>query len=95
MLEMSRKFRGLEIDDDYRRVRCGRKWFPLTESEYAVLSSLAQGGTKTRDQLLTAIGGSNYAPTTRTIDQHIVRLRKKIGKNRITTVHSIGYCLRP
>ena len=50
----------------------------------------------TRDCLLNAVWGIEYYGTTRTLDQHIAQLRKKIETNPnqpdlITTVHGIGY----
>ena len=49
-----------------------------------------------RDQLLNAVWGIDYYGTTRTLDQHIAQLRKKIEKDPsnpslIKTVHRIGY----
>lgn len=50
----------------------------------------------TRDQLLNEVWGVDYYGTTRTLDQHIVQLRKKIESQpntpkTILTVHGIGY----
>ncbi len=49
-----------------------------------------------RDNILNAIWGIDYFGTTRTLDQHIAQLRKKIEKDPskpcfITTVHGVGY----
>ena len=49
-----------------------------------------------RDQLLNAVWGIDYYGTTRTLDQHIAQLRKKIEKDPsnpclIKTVHRVGY----
>jgi DNA-binding response OmpR family regulator len=49
-----------------------------------------------RDSLLNAVWGVDYFGTTRTLDQHIARLRKKIetdprAPSLITTVHGVGY----
>ncbi len=49
-----------------------------------------------RDNLLNAVWGIDYLGTTRTLDQHIAQLRKKIEKDSskpdvITTVHGVGY----
>jgi len=54
----------------------------------------------TRDQLLNGVWGQNYLGTTRTLDQHVARLRKKIepspGRPRyIQTIHGIGYRYSP
>jgi DNA-binding response OmpR family regulator len=50
----------------------------------------------TRDQLLNGVWGVNYLGTTRTLDQHVARLRKKVEPDPahprlIRTVHGVGY----
>lgn len=54
------------------------------------------GEVLSRDDILNAIWGIDYLGTTRTLDQHIAKLRKKIEENpahpvTITTVHGVGY----
>ncbi len=49
-----------------------------------------------RDTILNRVWGIDYPGTTRTLDQHIAMLRKKVEENPgtpavITTVHGIGY----
>jgi len=49
-----------------------------------------------RNRLLNAVWGIDYYGTTRTLDQHIAQLRKKIEPDPrcpsiITTVHGVGY----
>ncbi len=56
----------------------------------------ATGEVLSRNDLLNAAWGIDYFGTTRTLDQHIVQLRKKIEPNptqpeTIETVHGIGY----
>jgi DNA-binding response OmpR family regulator len=53
----------------------------------------------TRNDLLNAAWGVDYFGTTRTLDQHIAQLRKKIEADPATpdfllTVHGVGYKLR-
>ena len=53
-----------------------------------------------RDFLLDKVWGIDYPGTTRTLDQHIAQLRKKIEDQAsspriITTVHGIGYRYKP
>jgi DNA-binding response OmpR family regulator len=53
-----------------------------------------------RDFLLDKVWGIDYSGTTRTLDQHIAQLRKKIEDHAadpkvITTVHGIGYRYQP
>ncbi len=56
------------------------------------------GEVLSRDRLLSEVWGYNYYGTTRTLDQVIVQLRKKLGDNAddpkyLLTVHSVGYKL--
>jgi len=56
------------------------------------------GEVLSRDRLLNEVWGYNYYGTTRTIDQVIVQLRKKLGDGadapkHLLTVHSVGYKL--
>ncbi|UCC95451.1 MAG: response regulator transcription factor [Candidatus Omnitrophota bacterium] len=44
-----------------------------------------------RKELLEHVWGYQVVPSTRTVDAHIVSLRKKIGKKYITTIHGKGY----
>ena len=54
------------------------------------------GRVLSRDEILDAVWGINYFGTTRTLDQHVARVRKKIEKDPanprfLTTVHGVGY----
>jgi DNA-binding response OmpR family regulator len=56
------------------------------------------GEVLSRDRLLSEIWGYNYFGTTRTLDQVIVQLRKKLGDHadkpkHLLTVHGVGYRL--
>ncbi len=58
------------------------------------------GEVLSRDRLLNEVWGYNYSGTTRTLDQVIVQLRKKLGDNgddpkHLVTVHGVGYKLTP
>src|SRR5207249_6275635 len=58
------------------------------------------GEVLSRDRLLNEVWGYNYYGTTRTLDQVIVQLRKKLGDNggeakHLLTVHGVGYKLAP
>jgi len=55
-----------------------------------------QGEVLSRNDLLNAAWGVDYFGTTRTLDQHIAQLRKKIEPDPatpqvITTIHGVGY----
>ena len=56
------------------------------------------GEVLSRDRLLNEVWGYNYYGTTRTLDQVIVQLRKKLGDNgdepkHLLTIHGVGYKL--
>lgn len=86
-------FRTLEAWDGPRPV-------DLTHREFELLRYLAerQEVVVDRNQLLREVWGYASAPNTRSVDQAIVRLRKKIEPDPqhptfIHTVHGDGYCL--
>lgn len=70
----------------------------LTPKEFEILRYLIahRGKTVSRDELLDKVWGIEEYPTTRTVDNHILKLRKKIEQDPsnpdfIITVHGIGY----
>jgi len=88
-VEISRKtFRGSR----------GGQSFDLTPREMEVLEYFHDrpGVVISREKLLRAVWGYEYYGTTRTVDQHIAQLRKKVEADParpelITTVHGVGY----
>ena len=55
-----------------------------------------KGETVSRGELLDEVWGYEASPTTRTVDNHILKLRQKIEDDPahpkfILTVHGIGY----
>jgi DNA-binding response OmpR family regulator len=72
----------------------------LSHKEFEILHYLweKRNGTVSRDDLLNEVWGYDETPTTRTVDNFILRLRQKIEKDFnhpqiIITVHGIGYKL--
>lgn len=70
----------------------------LSEKELKLIQHfhVHPGEVLSRDNILNAIWGIDYFGTTRTLDQHIAKLRKKIEHDPsnpafITTVHGVGY----
>jgi len=83
------------------QVTRGKTTEELTAKELKLLQifSTHPGEVLSRDRLLNEVWGYNYYGTTRTLDQVIVQLRKKIGDNgsepqHLLTVHGVGYKLR-
>lgn len=93
----------VKFDDvviDFKAYRAARADQPLELSarEYRLLRYLVakRGSVVTRDELLDEVWGYNSYPSTRTVDNHIARLRQKIEDNveeprHILTVHGVGY----
>lgn len=66
------------------------------EMKLAELFAAHPGEVLTRDALLNAGWGVDYFGTTRTLDQHVAQLRKKVESipeepRAIMTVHGVGY----
>jgi two-component system phosphate regulon response regulator PhoB len=70
----------------------------LSATEFRVLHFLAKrpGWVFTREQILDAVHGDNYAITPRAIDVQIVGLRRKLAEagKYIETVRGVGYRLK-
>ena len=78
--------------------RSGGPDLSLTIRELGLLRTFAAhpGEVLSRDALLDAVWGENYFTSSRTLDQHIVQIRRKLGNsgNLIETLRGIGYRLR-
>ncbi|MCK4917353.1 MAG: response regulator transcription factor [Candidatus Omnitrophica bacterium] len=84
------------VDIPRYKVIVDKKEITLTKIEFKLLVTLIKrkGRVQSRDTLLEDVWDMSSDVTTRTIDTHIKRLRKKIGKTgkSIETVRGIGYC---
>jgi DNA-binding response OmpR family regulator len=72
----------------------------MSHKEFEILNFLwnRKNSTVSRDDLLNSVWGYDESPTTRTVDNFILKLRQKIEKDPnhpkiILTVHGIGYKL--
>jgi two-component system, OmpR family, alkaline phosphatase synthesis response regulator PhoP len=88
------------IDPKTFQLKRGKTVEELTAKELNVLQVFFAhpGEVLSRDRLLNDVWGYNYYGTTRTLDQVIVQLRKKLGDNgnepkHLVTVHGVGYKL--
>jgi len=93
-------YRFDDIELNFERHQAQKRGQPLELSprEFGMLKYFLQhrGETVTRDQLLDEVWGYDNFPLTRTVDNHIARLRQKIENNpaepeHIITVHRVGY----
>jgi DNA-binding response OmpR family regulator len=74
----------------------------LTAMEFKALKYLAQNARRviSRAELLNEVWGYENYPTTRTVDNHILRLRRKLERDQsrpvhFRTVHGAGYKFLP
>jgi DNA-binding response OmpR family regulator len=70
----------------------------LTAQEFKILKFFARNPDRviSREQLLNEVWGYQNYPSTRTVDNHILRLRQKLEKDptypvHFRTVHGAGY----
>jgi DNA-binding response OmpR family regulator len=81
--------------------RAGRA-VTLTPQEFKILKYFAQNPERviSRDELLNEVWGYNCYPSTRTVDNHILKLRQKLEREPMNpvhfrTVHGAGYKFVP
>lgn len=91
---------AIEIDPKTLMLKRGKSTEGLTPRELKVLQLMHAhpGEVFSRDRLLNEVWGYNYFGTTRTLDQCIVQIRKKLGDSgddpkHLLTVHGVGYKL--
>lgn len=92
------EFSGIHIDFKAYKAEKNSTPLELSAREYRLLKCLIakKGSVVTRDELLDEVWGYNTYPTTRTVDNHIAKLRQKIEfetttPQHILTVHGVGY----
>ena len=95
--EVSREERhgSLRLDETAHRVWVSDRELKLTALEFKLLTTLVtrSGRVQTRDALLTDVWGMQTGLSTRTVDTHVTRLRKKLGEagRYIETMRGVGY----
>jgi two-component system, OmpR family, alkaline phosphatase synthesis response regulator PhoP len=88
----------LTVSPDELRARRGAQAIELSLREVRILELFSKhpGAVLDRDAIFDACWGESYFPLSRTVDQHIAKLRKKIERDAkspelIRTVHGAGY----
>jgi len=91
-------FGDVYVDFKKQEAKKGKKLLDMSAKEYELLQYFVEreGEVVTRAQLLDDVWGYEVAPTTRTIDNYILSLRKKIESDHskpkhLITVHTAGY----
>jgi DNA-binding response OmpR family regulator len=97
--EMPRySFGRVVIDFEKYRLTVGKKGLDLTQKEFELLRYLVRNRDTvlSRDRLLDEVWGYDSYPTTRTVDTHILKLRKKLeddpaNPKYILSIYGGGY----
>ena len=91
-------FDSIHIDFTKMEVLREGKTVALTAQEFKTLKFMVQNPERviTRDELLNEVWGYHNYPSTRTVDNHILKLRQKLEKEpanpiHFRTVHGVGY----
>jgi two-component system alkaline phosphatase synthesis response regulator PhoP len=88
----------LLIQPEKHVVKVDDKPVELTATEYRILHLLARrpGWVHSRDQIVESVRGMDTAVTSRSVDVHIVSLRRKLAPldDCIETVRGVGYRFR-
>ncbi len=91
-------FDGISVDFKKMEVKRDDKPVILTAQEFKTFQFLVQNADRviSRDELLNEVWGYQNYPSTRTVDNHILKLRQKLEKDpsspvHFRTVHGMGY----
>jgi DNA-binding response OmpR family regulator len=91
-------FGNVQLDFKKQEASKNKKHLELSSREFNILKHLIQheGEVVTRDMLLDDVWGYEVFPTTRTVDNYMLSIRKKIEENpakpkHLITVHTTGY----
>jgi DNA-binding response OmpR family regulator len=91
-------FGNVYVDFKKQESRRGKKEIKLSTKEFEVLRFLVQheGEVVSRDMLLNEVWGYENFPTTRTVDNYVLSLRKKLEEDHshpqhLLTIHTSGY----
>lgn len=89
------KYKGVELNPEQYSLKVDNEEIKLTKTELNILSLFMENPGKifTRDNIINSVRGHDVFVVDRTIDVHIMNLRKKLGnyKNIITTFSGVGY----
>ncbi len=95
-------FGAAAIDVKGYRVTLNGQISDLSAKEMGLVRMFARhpGEVLTRDRLLDSVWGMTYYGNTRTLDQHVAKLRKKVEPDPsaprfLITVHGVGYRYEP
>ena len=90
------EFGDIAMDIDRHVVRKGGREVDITHKEFDLLQYFLENRNKVvkREELSAHVWGQEYLESSRTVEIHVQRLRKKMGLNEeLRTVTKVGYIL--
>lgn len=92
------KYMGIELDPEKFSLKVDGEDVKLTKTEFELLHLFLKypGKIFTRDNIIDSIKGEDIYVIDRTIDVHIMNLRKKLGKYKsmVSTFSGVGYGIK-
>lgn len=87
------RYKELQISATQRQVFVSGTEITLTQSEFDILLLFLknQGRVFTRDELLNLVWGYEFIGDEKSVNFHIMNLRKKLNVDYIETVRGVGY----
>jgi DNA-binding response OmpR family regulator/anti-sigma regulatory factor (Ser/Thr protein kinase) len=85
------------LDLRTRQVQLGDQAVDLSAREFALAETFFRhpGQILSREQLLSRVWGYDFDPGSNVVDVYVGYLRRKLGRQRITSVRGMGYRLEP
>ena len=86
-------YRNIQFDPVSHMVYLEGRTVSLTHTEYDLLELFLrnQGRVFTRDNLLNQVWGYDFMGNEKTVNIHIMNLRRKLGADLIETIRGVGY----
>jgi DNA-binding response OmpR family regulator len=96
------RFGECEVDFSKMTIKCGGNPVVITAHEFKLLRFFTENAERvlSRDVLLNEVWGYNFYPTTRTVDNQILKLRQKLepdpaNPRHLLTIYGAGYKFVP
>ena len=83
----------ITLDKEACEIRLSGHTIPFTYKEYELLKLLLENKNKvfTRDDILNQVWGYDFFGNDNVVNNHVMRIRKKLGEDLIVTVRGMGY----
>lgn len=87
----------IELDSSARTVKKNGEWIKLAAKEYSVLAFLMEraGKIQSKSEIEEQLYGWEKDIDSNTIEVTVYALRKKLGRELITTIRGVGYMVNP